>query len=149
MIDDCNDVLALMGHANKQINLAKKDFLRPELNKDYSHLCSHSRPFTSQLFGDDVSKFARELEECSKISSKTFQSRPFRGPLIRRMAMGSRFRGAYGRGFRGRGYPTGYGSSQMSTVGGNTKLPKTRRESSTIQAIDEVNDKFQAGRLSD
>ena len=34
LINDCNDILALMGHSNKQINLARKYFFRPELNKD-------------------------------------------------------------------------------------------------------------------
>ena len=79
LIDDCNDALALMGHANKQINLTRKDFLRPELNREYSHLCNHNRPYTQYLFGDDVSKSAREIEDCSKISNRMFQNRP--GPF--------------------------------------------------------------------
>ena len=103
MIDQCDDVFALLGHANRPINLARKDFLRPELNRDYSHLCSYLRPYTSQLFGDDVSKSARELEDCSKISNKMFQNKPFRGgPTRRRMTRGAfRFRGGYTRGARG------------------------------------------------
>ena len=28
-IDSCNDLLTLWGHANKQINLARRDFLKP------------------------------------------------------------------------------------------------------------------------
>ena len=50
LIDDCNDTLALMGHSNKQINLDRKDFFRPELT------------FTKLLFGDDISKLARKLK---------------------------------------------------------------------------------------
>ncbi|XP_053373549.1 uncharacterized protein LOC128546615 [Mercenaria mercenaria] len=104
VIDQCNDVLALLGHANKQVNLTRKDFLRPEMSKEYTHLCSQSRPFTKFLFGDDVSKSAKELEDCSKISNRMFDRRPFRGgPTRRLMNRGFRFRGGYGRGMRPRG----------------------------------------------
>jgi hypothetical protein len=62
------------GHANKQINLTHKDFLKPQLNKEYYHLCNHSRPFTKYLFGDNVSKSAKEIEDVSKISHKMFSA---------------------------------------------------------------------------
>ncbi|WAR05796.1 hypothetical protein MAR_021165 [Mya arenaria] len=83
LIENCNDALALLGHANKQVNLTRKDFLRPELKQEYSHLCSQSRPFTKFLFGDDISKSAKEIKDCSKISYKMFQNRVFRGPIRR------------------------------------------------------------------
>jgi hypothetical protein len=35
VIEQCNDVLALLGHANKQQNTTRKDFLRPEMSKEY------------------------------------------------------------------------------------------------------------------
>ncbi|KAH3775300.1 hypothetical protein DPMN_176701 [Dreissena polymorpha] len=57
---------------NRQINLTREDFLRPELNAEYSHLCNHSRPVISYLFGDDVSKSARELEDSAKITNRKF-----------------------------------------------------------------------------
>jgi len=121
LIDDCNDALALMGHANKQINLTRKDFLRPELKREYSHLCNHNRPYTKYLFGDDVSKSAREIEDCSKISNRMFQNRPgpFRGTLHRRPNRFPRFRGGYGRGFRGRG--SLYDIPSTSTGGSTSK----------------------------
>lgn len=107
IIDECNDSLALLGHANRQINLTRKDFLRPELNAEYSHLCNHSRPVTSYLFGDDVSKSARELEDSAKITNKMFTSgRPYRGGFMRRRAgrvPRYGFRGGRGRASRGRG----------------------------------------------
>lgn len=104
LLNNCNDSLALLGHANKQINMVRKDFLRPELKSEYSHLCSQSRPVTKFLFGDDVSKSAKEIEDCSKISFKMFQNRPFRGQFKRGMMRG-RFRGNFqtANRFRGRG----------------------------------------------
>ena len=113
LIDNCNDVLALVGHSNRQINLARKDFLRSEIKQDYTHLCNHNRPFTQHLFGDDVSKSAKELEDCSKITNRMFQNRPLRGMTFPRRRVHPRFRGGYGRGFRGR--PTEYGSANTES----------------------------------
>ena len=69
VIDECNDVLALLGHTNRQINLARRDFIRSELNSEYTHLCAHTQPYTTFLFGDDVSKTAKDIEDCSKIAN--------------------------------------------------------------------------------
>jgi flagellin-specific chaperone FliS len=68
--DKCNDVLAPLGHANRHINTTRRDFRKPELMSEYLHLCSHSVPFTKWLFGDDVSKTAKDIEDCSKIGNK-------------------------------------------------------------------------------
>lgn len=68
-IESCNDVLAVLGHTNRQINLTRRDFIRTELNNEYTHLCAQSQPCTTFLFGDDVSKVAEDIEDCSKIAS--------------------------------------------------------------------------------
>lgn len=70
ILDSCNDALALMGHANYQVNMMRRDMLRPELKREYSHLCTHSLPVTKELFGDDISKTAREIEDSAKIGFK-------------------------------------------------------------------------------
>ncbi|KAH3703838.1 hypothetical protein DPMN_078885 [Dreissena polymorpha] len=54
LVDQCNNALALLGHTNRQINLTRRDLLRPELRSDYVHLCNHSLPFMSEPFGEDV-----------------------------------------------------------------------------------------------
>ncbi|CAG2196222.1 unnamed protein product [Mytilus edulis] len=69
-IDKCNDVLALLGHANRQLNMTRRDFLKPEMMAEYVPLCSHSVPYTNNLFGDDVSKVAKDIEDCSKVGNK-------------------------------------------------------------------------------
>lgn len=85
LIDECNDVLALLGHANNQINLARKDLLRPVINRDYNYLCNHRIPYTKFWFGDDISKSAKEIEDSSKLSYRlTYNQRPYRGGPIRR-----------------------------------------------------------------
>ena len=35
--------------------------LRPELKREYSHLCTHSLPVTKELFGDDM--YPKQLEK--------------------------------------------------------------------------------------
>ena len=54
MIENCNTVLALLGHTNRQINMARRDLLKLELKDEDAHLCNHTLPFTNELFGDDV-----------------------------------------------------------------------------------------------
>ena len=104
VIDECNDVLALLGHTNRQINLARRDFIRSELNNEYTHLCAHTQPFTTFLFGDDVSKAAKDIEDCSKIASRIHYGRG----SARGRGRFSRGRGRFGRsrGTRGRGRGT-------------------------------------------
>ncbi|KAH3785119.1 hypothetical protein DPMN_150771 [Dreissena polymorpha] len=66
-------------------------------------------PYTTQLFGYDVAKAAKEIEDCAKIGSKMlhYGSSNYRGP--------SSFRGGSG-GFRGRfrTRPRGYGRGRGS-----------------------------------
>ena len=93
IVDDVNDSLALLGHANRQINLTRKDLLKPELKYEYTHLCNHQVPYTNQLFGDDVSKAAKEIEDAAKIGNR-MQYGNYRG-------YSGSFRGGRA-GFRGR-----------------------------------------------
>lgn len=109
-IDRCTEALALLGHANRQINLARRDLLKPEIRDDYVHLCNHSLPFTSELFGSDISKTAKEIEDVARISSKirVNRGRGFANARTRYPYRG--FRGRYrGQPMRGHPYyrPTG------------------------------------------
>lgn len=108
VFDGCNDTLALLGHANRQINLTRRDFIKPELDSVYVPLCSHSEPYTTELFGDDVAKRAKEIEDSHKMGNKiqkglsraVFSS--YRGRPSRR-GRGRWFRGSRGRGGASRG----------------------------------------------
>ncbi|XP_060587407.1 uncharacterized protein LOC132742916 [Ruditapes philippinarum] len=116
VIDGCNDALAFLGHANRQINMIRRDLLKPEMRNEYNHLCTHSLPYTSQLFGDDVSKTAKEIEECSRIGHK-LQYGPVRGSFRGRPGFRPRLRGTFNRtAVRGRG---GYASSEYQQASKN------------------------------
>ena len=56
--------------ANRQVNLARRDLLRPHLNKPYQSLCNPSTPVTSYLFGDDLNKQVDDLTKANKIGHK-------------------------------------------------------------------------------
>ena len=106
VIDQCNDALSLFGHANRQLNMSRREILKPELKSEFSHLCNPSVPYTKELFGDDLSKTAKEIEDSVKMSHRIqygFQ-RPFtRGRVFRGRSRGRSYsvapyrpRGAYG-----------------------------------------------------
>jgi hypothetical protein len=102
LIDSCQDVLALLGHTNKQLNFMRRDFLKPEIKDEYAHLCNHTMPYSKELFGDDVSKTAKEIEDIAKISNKVNKNYRGRG----RFPVRSSYRGR-GRAMPIRGRPYG------------------------------------------
>ena len=72
LIRAATDAIALVGAANFELNMRRRDNIKPELNEDYKHLCSSSVPFTEFLFGNDadLSKQLKDLAEATKVSKK-------------------------------------------------------------------------------
>ena len=141
----------MLGHTNRQINLARRDFIRSELNSEYTHLCAHTQPYTTFLFGDDVSKTAKDIEDCSKIANRIHYGR---GSSRGRGRFG-RSRGTRGRGI-GRGTHNNYEVASTSYVWCK-KLPQERgvkriQKDVISQNKDVVSSlkkcKFEAGRLN-
>jgi hypothetical protein len=66
IIDECSDSLALFGHANGQVNMTRQELIKPQLRYEYLHLCAQTVPYTSWLFGDDISKTAKEIVDSQK-----------------------------------------------------------------------------------
>lgn len=67
-IDECNDALAKLGHANRKVNTTRRVLMKPEIVNKYIHLCAQSVEYTYNLFGDGVQKRAKVIEDCSKFS---------------------------------------------------------------------------------
>ena len=114
--------------ANRQVNLARRDLLRPHLNKPYQSLCNPSTPITSYLFGDDLNKQVDDLTKANKIGHKV------QGPSTkpRYHPYGSKS-GARGRGYRqnylGRGRGSNYtpGARKGPFLGSGRGGPPQRR----------------------
>ena len=82
------DALGLLGQANKLINVRRKDLHKSNLNPEYHYLCSPSQKYTDMLYGDDISKHVKEIQDVNKIGTRI---------------KGAHFGGGYGYQNRGRG----------------------------------------------
>lgn len=70
MLEWGTDAIGILGYAHKQINLRRKESHKCDLDRRYHHLTSASVPFTDQLYGDDVCKNVKEIQDISKISKQ-------------------------------------------------------------------------------
>ena len=62
-IDGCNDALSILGHTNRKVNITRRELMKPEMCSEYVHVCAQSVEYTSFIFGDDVQKSAKEIED--------------------------------------------------------------------------------------
>lgn len=112
----------MLSHANFELNLRRRELIRPFLRDEYRHLCSSTVPAVPELFGEDVPKLVRDLTEVNKVGrlvnrgKGAYRYRPYhnynrnQGGFLGR---GRKYNYPYnkGRGFmkkqrgRGRGFP--------------------------------------------
>ncbi|KAK6168661.1 hypothetical protein SNE40_019852 [Patella caerulea] len=64
------DALGLLGHCNRVTNIHRREMHKPDLSPQYVHLASSSIPFTSYLYGDDVSKNVSDIDSVNKVGNK-------------------------------------------------------------------------------
>ena len=64
------DAVAMIATANHEVNLRRREHIKPELNANYKHLCSATIPITDELFGDDISKLVKDLTEVNRVGRK-------------------------------------------------------------------------------
>ena len=69
-IQECIDLglgsIGLMAQYNRLTNLKRKEVHRPDLEHDYHHLCSPNVAFTDMLYGDDISKNVKEIQDVNR-----------------------------------------------------------------------------------
>lgn len=98
------DALALLGHTNREINLRRRECIKPDLSQDFLHLCSPSVPFTNYLFGDNVTQTVNDIQSINKVSNRVGgRGRGFRGRTRHQSRNTGRGRG------RGRTYVQRFG----------------------------------------
>ena len=64
------DALAILGHSVTELNLQRRELIKPDLNRQYASLCSAQVPITSLLFGDNLSQQCKDICETNKLSQK-------------------------------------------------------------------------------
>ena len=76
----------LLLSANRELNLKRRDLIRPDLNKQHAPLCNPSTAVPTFLFGDDLNKEVEELTKSQKLSNKVTPKRrmePYKVPASR------------------------------------------------------------------
>ena len=64
------DGVLLMANANRELNLRRREALKPELHTSDRYLCAPSNPITTELFGDDLPKAVKDITDTNRITSK-------------------------------------------------------------------------------
>ena len=64
-----NDALALLAHGHYELNMARKESMRPDINPKLSHLIKDPVQHTKWLFGEELSKQVKELQEEQKMTA--------------------------------------------------------------------------------
>lgn len=64
------DALTLTGHSVNELNLKRRELIKPDLNDQYKQLCGSQTAVTKLLFGDDLPKSVKEITETNKVGQK-------------------------------------------------------------------------------
>ena len=59
-----------MAHSVYELNLCRRELIRPDLNDQYRQLCNSQTPISKLLFGDDLLKVVKDITESNKVSQK-------------------------------------------------------------------------------
>jgi hypothetical protein len=120
--------IVLLLSANREINLKRRELLRPDLNKQYVALCNPSTAISTCLFGDDLNKEVEDLTKSNRLSGKvhskqrfeTYRPRVSRGQSRfgsqERSVRGSRPQRHFLGGCRGQPRPPSFSRSQKPKV---------------------------------
>lgn len=110
MVELGTNALALLGQSNKQINNKRKEFHKSDLDVKYHYLSSSILPYTDKLYGDDVDKNIKDIQDMNHLSKNIGRGS---GAALRGHRGQRPFR-FFGRGrARGRGYGRGISDSHQ------------------------------------
>lgn len=75
IVDTLMDGVQLLANANIEVNIRRREALKPELHTSYRYLCAPSNPITTELFGDDLPKAVKDITDTNRITSKISRER--------------------------------------------------------------------------
>ena len=61
VIRDGLDAVSLFSQANFELNLRRREIIKPDLNHKFQQLCAYHTPCTNQLLEDDLNKPQQEI----------------------------------------------------------------------------------------
>ena len=64
------DSLPFKAHSVYEVNLRRRDLIRPDLNQQNKQLCSSQTPISKFSFADDLPKAVKEISETNKVSQR-------------------------------------------------------------------------------
>lgn len=67
--DTQQDALALLANAQYELTALRKEFMKPDINPRLGHLLKSTTHCTGQLFGEDLSKQIKDLQEEQKVAA--------------------------------------------------------------------------------
>ena len=133
LIQSLSNSIAMLANANKEINMRRKEMIKPDLHDDYKHLCSSSIEPTSFLFGDELPKQVKDLTEVNRLGKKVTHSRSSKAN-----AFGYRSRPSFGYGRNGRYHsskrPSFLGPRPSAQAGGTYQGKSYRKTAKNKQA---------------
>ena len=70
VVNNFMDGVLLLANANMELNVRRREALRPELHASCRYLSAPSNPISSELFGDDLPKAVKDITDTNRITSK-------------------------------------------------------------------------------
>lgn len=64
------DAVTLAGAVTQELNIKRREQIKPDLNVQYRQLCTSQVPITSCLFGDDLAKTLKDIAETNRVGNK-------------------------------------------------------------------------------
>ena len=64
------DSVAMVGAATQDLHVRRREQIKPDLNVQYRSLCSAQVPVTSHLFGDDLAKTLKDINETCRVGAQ-------------------------------------------------------------------------------
>lgn len=85
------DGMACLASAIYEMNMLRRDFIKPGLQDKFAPLCKPAIPVTENLFGDDLPKRIKDIDEVHKVTGKVAKQQRYTPYLWN----GARGRGMY------------------------------------------------------
>ena len=109
------DSVAIIGYSKYELNLRRRELIKPDLNRQFAGLCSVHSPVTGLLFGDNLTQLCKDIQETNKLGQKFGPSRSRYGAVGYRNDRGKSRQRQDGRSYHSRASQGRLNSSRPKT----------------------------------